>query len=60
VADFGGFVGHDGGIPGFQSWMGYQPQQEATIIVLANLDTAPDGSLPADDLAKVIQQELFA
>jgi D-alanyl-D-alanine carboxypeptidase len=59
VADFGGFIGHNGGLPGFQSWMGYLPQKGATIVVLANLDEAPDGSGPADDLAKVIQQELF-
>jgi D-alanyl-D-alanine carboxypeptidase len=59
VADFGGFLGHNGQIAGFQSWLGYQPQKGATIIVLTNLDTAPDGSDPGDDLAKVIQQELF-
>jgi D-alanyl-D-alanine carboxypeptidase len=59
VADYGGFVGHNGQIAGFQSWMGYQPEMRATIIVLTNLDTAPDGSDPGDDLARVIQQELF-
>jgi hypothetical protein len=40
--------------------MGYQPQTGATIIVLTNLTAAADGSHPADELAKVIQQELFA
>jgi hypothetical protein len=51
---------HNGGLPGFQSFMGYQPQKGATIIVLTNLQTAPDGSGTADDLEKVIQKELFA
>ncbi len=60
VIDFGGFLGHDGSIPGFTSWIGYQPQKGATIIVLANLNVAADGSAPAIDLAKVIQKELFA
>ncbi len=60
VIDFGGFIGHDGSIPGFTSWIGYQPQKGATIIVLVNLNVAPDGSAPANDLAKVIQKELFA
>jgi D-alanyl-D-alanine carboxypeptidase len=60
VIDFGGFIGHDGSIPGFTSWIGYQPQNGATIIVLVNLNVAPDGSAPANDLAKVIQHELFA
>ncbi len=60
VANFGGFIGHDGDLPGFQSFMGYMPQKGATIIVLVNLDVAPDGSPPADALAALIQQELFA
>jgi D-alanyl-D-alanine carboxypeptidase len=66
VADYGGFIGHTGTLPGFQSFMGYQPQNGATIIVLVNLNVAAEDSEPpttlgpADDLAKVIQQELFA
>jgi len=60
LSDFGGFLGHNGAIAGFTSWLGYQPQTGATIIVLANLHVAADGSAPADELAKVIYQELFA
>jgi D-alanyl-D-alanine carboxypeptidase len=61
VANFGGFLGHNGADPGLQSWMGYQPQKGATIVVLTNLFLAPDrSSLPADQLAGIIQQELFA
>jgi D-alanyl-D-alanine carboxypeptidase len=60
VMDFAGFLGHDGQIFGYTSWMGYQPQTGATIIVLANLYQGSDGSAPAIDLAKVIYQELFA
>jgi D-alanyl-D-alanine carboxypeptidase len=59
VVDYGGFLGHNGQIAGYQSWMGYQPEMRATIMVLTNLDTAADGSDPGDDLARVIQQELF-
>ncbi len=60
VADFGGVIGHNGGLPGFQSFMGYQPQKGATIVVLTNLQTAPGGTGSADELEKVIQKELFA
>jgi D-alanyl-D-alanine carboxypeptidase len=60
VADYAGFLGHNGGVSGFTSWMGYQPQTGATIIVLTNLTAAADGSHPADELARVIQHELFA
>jgi len=58
IADFGGMIGHDGGLPGFQSFMGYLPQKQATIVVLTNLDPAPDGSEPADALEMVIQENL--
>ncbi len=60
VIDFGGFIGHSGAIFGFNSWMGYLPQKGATIIVLANLILAAGPSAPAEKLAEVIQQELFA
>jgi D-alanyl-D-alanine carboxypeptidase len=66
VVNFRGFIGHNGSLPGYQSWMGYQPQQGATIIVLVNLNVAASDSEPpialgpADELAKVIQRELFA
>jgi D-alanyl-D-alanine carboxypeptidase len=60
VFKINGFIGHNGQLPGFQSWMGYQPQKSATVIVLTNLYLASDGSLPADELTKVILQELFA
>ena len=60
VADFGGFLGHNGRIYGFTSWMGYQLQTGATIIVLTNLYLTTSRTGPAEELAKVIQQELFA
>jgi D-alanyl-D-alanine carboxypeptidase len=67
VGFYGGFLGHTGTLPGFQSFMGYQPQNGATIIVLVNLNVAADDSEdsgptkePAVELTKVIQQELFA
>lgn len=36
VAKLGNFVGHDGGIPGYNSAMFYLPAQDAVIIVLLN------------------------
>ncbi len=49
---------------GYQSFMGYLPQKGATIVVLANSMVAPNiylgDALPADALAKIIQQGLFA
>ena len=60
IADFAGFIGHNGQIPGYQAFMGYRPETKQTIVVLTNLYAAPDGAGPADTLAKTIQQALSA
>lgn len=60
VADFNGFIGHNGQIPGYQSFVGYLPAKHETIVVLTNLYAAPDGSQPADVLAKMLMQDLSA
>jgi D-alanyl-D-alanine carboxypeptidase len=60
VIDFAGFLGHSGDLFGFNSWMAYQPQTGASIIVLSNLITAAGPTPPAEKLAEVIQHELFA
>jgi D-alanyl-D-alanine carboxypeptidase len=60
VMDFGGFLGHSGVTFGFTSWMGYQLQTGATIIVLTNLYLTTSRTGPAEELAKVIKHELFA
>lgn len=60
IAEFNGFIGHNGQIPGYQSFMAYQPQKGATIIVLTNLFASPSGTEPADLLARVIMKEVFA
>jgi D-alanyl-D-alanine carboxypeptidase len=60
LADFNGFIGHDGQLREFQTFMAYQPEKQAIIVVLTNLYAAPDGSEPANDLAKIIIAELFS
>lgn len=58
IADFGGVIGHNGSIPGYQSFAGYYPQKDITLVVLANLSQAANGAGPADELEKVIQVQL--
>ena len=60
MAYYHGFIGHSGVLFGYTSWMGYLPQTGATIIVLANLYLTAAHSGAAEELAKVIQHELFA
>ena len=38
--------------------MGYNPETGATIVVLTNLYSAPDGNAPATEITKLIIQEL--
>jgi D-alanyl-D-alanine carboxypeptidase len=54
LAKFGPMYGHDGSLPGFQSFMGHDPQQGNTLVVLTNLTSAPDGVETANELAKAI------
>ncbi|MGI8484892.1 MAG: serine hydrolase domain-containing protein [Thermomicrobiales bacterium] len=51
IADFGGLIGHNGGIPGFQSFAAYHPASGANIVVLANIDSGINGKAPADSIA---------
>lgn len=57
------FIGHNGAIPGYQSLVGYSPETGGTIVVLVSSEIAPNtpllGALPADNLAKIIQQFVF-
>ncbi|WP_326948706.1 beta-lactamase family protein [Amycolatopsis sp. NBC_01307] len=59
----GGLIGHNGAVPGFQTFVGYQPSTGATVVVLTNLLLTPNiffpDALPADTLAGIIQQNLL-
>lgn len=46
----GGFLGHNGGIPGFTNFSGYSPERNCSIIVVYN--TQRPGSDMPDELAK--------
>jgi D-alanyl-D-alanine carboxypeptidase len=56
LAQFGPMLGHDGTLPGYQSFMGHDPEQDETLIVATNLSAAPDGKLTANEIAILILQ----
>jgi D-alanyl-D-alanine carboxypeptidase len=58
VFNISGFIGHNGSLPGFQSFMGHNPASGATIIVLVNVDPDAGCGEPADDIAATIAQAL--
>jgi D-alanyl-D-alanine carboxypeptidase len=43
LAAFGPLLGHDGQLPGFMTFMTYDPNEELTVIVLTNLFAVPKG-----------------
>lgn len=59
-AQFGPFVGHDGSLPGYQSFMGYDAENGITLIILTNLQDSPEGvGGTANQMAKAIIAELY-
>lgn len=59
LARFGALYGHTGELPGFNSFMGYDPQRRITVVTWASLAPAPDGRAPAVEMAKAIIGELY-
>ncbi|MET8132927.1 serine hydrolase domain-containing protein [Streptomyces sp. NPDC005251] len=59
IANFFGFLGHDGQIPGCNSFVGYDPKRRATVVVPVNLNQSPDGAAPSDELTKLVLSEVF-
>jgi D-alanyl-D-alanine carboxypeptidase len=52
-----GFVGHNGGILGYSSWMVYEPETRSTIVVVTNRATTEGGT--ADPIFNGITRLLF-
>lgn len=55
---YGPLIGHDGAIPGFQSFMGHDPVSDTTIVVLCNVRDGPAGGRPANEIAMGVLQRL--
>jgi D-alanyl-D-alanine carboxypeptidase len=54
LAKFGPMIGHDGSLPGYQSFMGHDPDTGTTLIVMTNLTAAPAGEMTANEIARGI------
>jgi D-alanyl-D-alanine carboxypeptidase len=53
-----GWLGHNGSIPGFSSYVVYLPSQDATIVILASSDVPVDKKMPADALLNALTRIL--
>jgi D-alanyl-D-alanine carboxypeptidase len=52
IAKFGPLFGHTGEIPGFQTFVGYDPDKKVTLVVWTNLNASPEGDAPATTIAR--------
>jgi D-alanyl-D-alanine carboxypeptidase len=54
LAQFGPMIGHDGSLPGYQSFMGHDPVAGNTLIVFTNMGVSPAGVMTANEIARSI------
>ncbi|WP_137725103.1 serine hydrolase domain-containing protein [Prescottella subtropica] len=59
IAKMGPMLGHTGELPGFNSFMGHDPDAKVTLVVWANLAPAANGQDPATAMAKEIIGKLY-
>ena len=53
-----GGIGHTGDVPGFNAYMIYVPELKTSVVAMTNLSNNADGTMPADELAKLVVEEL--
>jgi D-alanyl-D-alanine carboxypeptidase len=58
IFNLGGWIGHNGSLPGYQTVAVYLPQKQTTMVILINTDIEHDGSEPSTALATAITKEL--
>ena len=54
VFTVGGMIGHDGSIPGYQSFAGHDPGTGETVIVLVNVEPTREGTVAASAIVDAI------
>ena len=58
VGKKGGGIGHPGDVPGYNAFFAYYPKRDMSVIVLTNLSNNKNGTMPAEELAKLITKDL--
>jgi D-alanyl-D-alanine carboxypeptidase len=58
IFNLGGWIGHNGSLPGYQTVVVYLPQKRTTLVILVNTDIEYQGSEPSTTLATAITKEL--
>jgi D-alanyl-D-alanine carboxypeptidase len=58
IFNLGGWIGHNGSLPGYQTVVVYLPQKQTTLAILINTDIEYQGGEPSTTLATAITKEL--
>jgi D-alanyl-D-alanine carboxypeptidase len=58
IFNLGGWIGHNGSLPGYQTVAVYLPQKQTTLVILINTDIEYQGSEPSATVATAITKEL--
>jgi D-alanyl-D-alanine carboxypeptidase len=58
IFNLGGWIGHNGSLPGYQTVAVYLPQKQTTLVILTNTDIEYQGGEPSTTLATAITKEL--
>ncbi|WP_232497160.1 serine hydrolase domain-containing protein [Agromyces humatus] len=59
IVKYGQLYGHTGEVPGYNSFMGYDPERDITVIAWANMISGPDGRLTGAVLSQAVIDELY-
>jgi len=58
IFNLGGWIGHNGSLPGYQTVVVYLPQKQTSLVILTNTDIEYQGGEPSTTLATAITREL--
>jgi D-alanyl-D-alanine carboxypeptidase len=59
IVKYGQLYGHTGELPGFDSFIGYDPARDITLVAWANLLNSPDGRSTGGTLSIAVTDELY-
>ena len=54
LAKLGPMYGHTGELPGYNTFVGYDPEKKLTVVTWTSLSAAPDGRAPAVEIARTL------
>ena len=59
IGKFGALYGHTGELPGFNTFMGYDPINKVTVVVWTNLEPTVDGKAAANQIAIDLIDQIY-